>query len=62
MKWLGGYSGEIFGGSFVWIARTEDLTRDGEDTFDERLVDGLRLEGPWDVDVLWGFGRDLLFG
>ncbi len=61
-KGLGGHSGEVFRGSFVWITRAENLPRNWKDTFDERFVDGLRLDGLRDVDVSRGFGRDLLFG
>lgn len=61
-KGLRDYGGKVFGGSFVWIARAKDLAGDWKDTFDEGLVDGLRLNGLRDVDVLGGFGRDLLFG
>lgn len=61
-KGLRGYGGKVFGRSFVWIARTKDLAGNWKDTFDEGFVDGLRLDGLRDVDVLGGFGGDLLFG
>ena len=58
---LGGYGGEVFGRCLVGIARAKDFAGDREDAFDEGLVDGLRLQGFWDVDVFRGLWRNLFY-